>query len=208
MPSISSKEYRDALEKGIPIHELLKEKERKEKEREKKEKEPPADPAPVPPAEPGGDGRAVAPDTPDAPEKPSVGLERVRYVREVLDKVFEVNPVGKPRQTQQDKWKKRPCVMRYRAFADAVRAQADEWSVPKSRFRLVFHVEAPKTKQDRAGDPHHLKPDIDNLTKAFFDALEDEDKYIHDVRATAYWCKAGDGRIEVFTLHETDFLDT
>ena len=32
-----------------------------------------------------------------------------------------VTPVSKPRMTQRDKWKKRPCVLRYRAYCDALR---------------------------------------------------------------------------------------
>lgn len=31
---------------------------------------------------------------------------------------YIITPVPKPRQTQADKWKQRPAVMRYRAFAD------------------------------------------------------------------------------------------
>jgi len=37
-------------------------------------------------------------------------------------KEYKITPVPKPRQTRSDKWKQRPCVMRYRAFADEVRA--------------------------------------------------------------------------------------
>ena len=29
--------------------------------------------------------------------------------------------MGKPRMTQRDKWKKRPCVLRYHAFRDKMR---------------------------------------------------------------------------------------
>jgi len=205
MPSLTSKEFREAQDKGIPIAQVLKEKERKKKQEAEKKAEQEA-------AEKAADKSAAPPAESPRPQAPlpidlERGAARTRHVREVLDKVFEINPVGKPRQTQQDKWKKRPCVVRYRAYADAVRAQAGGWSVPTDGFRIVFHVEAPKTKQDRAGDAHHLKPDIDNLTKAFFDALEDEDKYIWDCRSTAYWCKMGEGRIQVFTIHETDALD-
>ena len=126
-----------------------------------------------------------------------MAVERVVATR---TKTFDVNPVGKPRQTRSDKWKERPCVMRYRDFCDQVVYQAEGWDIPKSDLRIVFYVEAPKTKQERAGDPHHLKPDVDNLLKAFFDALEDEDKYIYDVWASAYWCKMGNGHIDVYTL--------
>ena len=35
--------------------------------------------------------------------------------------IYDITPCPKPRQTQSDKWKKRPPVLRYRAFADEVR---------------------------------------------------------------------------------------
>jgi len=34
------------------------------------------------------------------------------------------NPVGKPRMTRKDKWAQRPCVLRYREWADRARAAA------------------------------------------------------------------------------------
>ncbi len=39
----------------------------------------------------------------------------------MIKKHFPIDVVGKPRMTQRDKWKKRPCVLRYRAFADELR---------------------------------------------------------------------------------------
>ena len=196
MPSISAAEYQAAVQNGDSLSQLVREAEaREEKERERAqeaESTPKTD-----------DLSEDDPTDAPSPNRPT----RARHVREELDRTFDVNPVGKPRQTQQDKWKKRPCVMRYRAYADTVKAQAKDWTVPEHGFRLVFHVEAPKTKQERAGTPHHLKPDIDNLTKAFFDALEDEDKYIWDCRTTAYWTKMDEGKIEVWTIHEIDSLD-
>lgn len=32
-------------------------------------------------------------------------------------KIYDITPIGKPRMTRADKWKQRPPVMRYRAFA-------------------------------------------------------------------------------------------
>ena len=206
MPSISAKEYREAQRKGKSLDELVREAEAKEKRERREEKQREAERK----AETGdlfGDDPSEDP-PPNGDPTSNLGLVRTRHVREVLVKTFDVNPVGKPRQTRSDKWKKRPCVMRYRAYADAVREQAEGWHVPEHSFRLVFYVEAPKTKQERDGDPHHLKPDIDNLTKAFFDALEDEDKYIWDCRTTAYWTKMNQGKIEVWEIHEADSIDS
>ena len=36
-------------------------------------------------------------------------------------KVYDITPMGKSRMTRADKWKKRPEVLRYRAFCDEVR---------------------------------------------------------------------------------------
>ena len=36
--------------------------------------------------------------------------------------IFRVTPIGKPRMTQRDRWKKRPPVVRYHAFKDQLRA--------------------------------------------------------------------------------------
>jgi Holliday junction resolvase RusA-like endonuclease len=43
---------------------------------------------------------------------------------------------------------------------------------------------------------HQSKPDWDNLSKAFFDGLMSEDKYIADVRVTKRWVNAEEGYIE------------
>ena len=34
---------------------------------------------------------------------------------------IDITPVAKPRQTRSDVWKKRPCVVKYRQFADDLR---------------------------------------------------------------------------------------
>ena len=48
------------------------------------------------------------------------------------------------------------------------------------------------------GKPHQSKPDIDNLIKAFLDALLDDDAHVWDIRATKVW--GTDGSIEVRDL--------
>lgn len=87
-------------------------------------------------------------------------------------------PMGKPRMTQRDKWKKRPCVMRYRAWADKVRAIAGKMPKPNIVASLdwVAYFEPPKSwsAEKRAaamGELHRSKPDRDNIDKALLDAL-------------------------------------
>ena len=111
---------------------------------------------------------------------------------------YNITPVSKPRQTRSDKWKQRPCVMRYRAFADEVRLNGVE--VHENGSVVVFGMPMPKswTKKKRAvflGKAHQQKPDIDNLLKAVLDAIFDDDCAVWDIRAVKVW--ACDGFIEV-----------
>lgn len=111
---------------------------------------------------------------------------------------ISINPVGKPRQTQSDRWKKRPVVMRYRAYADELRekwSQETEEAVPDSLF-LIFQIPMPgswsaKKKAAMMGTPHQQKPDIDNLVKAFLDALCEDDSYVWRVVAVKQWAYTG-----------------
>lgn len=101
------------------------------------------------------------------------------------DFVFDLVPVGKPRQTQRDKWMKRPAVMRYRAYADEIRRQARRlgFEFPKRGIVVEFVLPMPaswsaKKKAAMDGQPHEQKPDLDNLIKAMKDALMEEDSAV------------------------------
>lgn len=115
-----------------------------------------------------------------------------------------VEPVAKPRMTQSDRWQQRPAVMRYRAFCDELRLRwnlAGLNEVP-DKIELVFHLAMPKSwskkkKQSMAGKPHQQRPDLDNLAKAFFDALLDEDSHVYKMRLSKFW--AVSGHIEIIT---------
>lgn len=115
---------------------------------------------------------------------------------------FRVVPVPKPRQTRSDKWKQRPCVVAYREFADALRsaAAAERFTMPEAGAVVVFRLPMPKSwseaKRNRMhGQPHRQKPDVDNLLKAFLDALCDDDCAIWNVAAQKRW--SDDPRISV-----------
>lgn len=108
--------------------------------------------------------------------------------------VYNITPLGKPRQTRADKWKKRPEVLRYRAFCDEVRLH--KITLPASGYHVIFVLPMPQSwsKKKRAemdGKPHQQKPDIDNLTKSLLDALFDDDSHIWDVRTSKVWGTAG-----------------
>ncbi len=110
-------------------------------------------------------------------------------------------PVPKPRMTRSDAWKKRPAVVRYFAFKDELRGLVRGSLEPD--VSLVFYLPMPKSWSEKkrvamCGSPHQKKPDIDNLIKAFLDALCDDDSYVYAIRAEKYW--AYDGKI-VLTEH-------
>ncbi len=95
-----------------------------------------------------------------------------------------MKPMGKPRQTQADRWKKRKVVERYRQLADVLRAEA-----MLQKFRctgvmiMYFDMPMPKSwskkrKRELIGTPCRSRPDIDNLCKAVLDALMEEDSIV------------------------------
>jgi Holliday junction resolvase RusA-like endonuclease len=97
-------------------------------------------------------------------------------------------PVAKPRQTRSDKWKKRPCVMKYRAWADHARLCAG--SLPSTcsieEMRCVANFSPPESwsKKKRLaciGQRHRTTPDADNVGKAVLDSLFDQDSPVADL---------------------------
>lgn len=112
-------------------------------------------------------------------------------------KTYNIQPVPKPRQTRSDKWKQRPCVMRYRAFADSVRKSGVEIG---DTVGVTFFLPMPpswskKKRKEMDGRAHQQKPDIDNLVKALLDAVFDDDSHVYFVRAEKYWSESGSFQI-------------
>ena len=54
-----------------------------------------------------------------------------------------------------------------------------------------------KKRQQMAGTPHRVKPDIDNLIKSCLDALLSRDQGIHEIRARKRWEDANGPRVEI-----------
>lgn len=112
---------------------------------------------------------------------------------------LKVTPVAKPRQTRADVWKKRPAVMKYRAFADKLRAEAKRTGlVPVADgMEMIFYLPMPaswskKKRQKMSHAPHQQKPDLDNLVKAVFDALCADDSHIWRLRGVSKrWAHEG-----------------
>jgi len=125
--------------------------------------------------------------------------------------VVEGQPVAKPRMTRRDRWKSRPCVTAYRAWADQARLQATGSPFRKLAGRDVRKVTVrafftmppswPKRKQEEySGGEHRAVPDPDNVLKAVLDALIDDDRYVTAVSCETFWTLAGEPPFTVITI--------
>lgn len=98
--------------------------------------------------------------------------------------IFPVIPCPKPRMTQSDKYKSRPPVIRYRNFQNAICHYANQFRYQVSgELSITFIIPFPesytiKAKNKLRGNPHTIKPDLDNLIKAFKDALCKNDSFV------------------------------
>lgn len=123
---------------------------------------------------------AVPSQAPDSAEPAQPGAEPLREAVEAPEHcLFTIPgaPIGKPRMTQRDKWKKRPCVMRYREWADRARLSAPEgMTQDPTDVNWTAYLPMPKSWSEKKreammGQLHRQKPDSDNISKALFDAL-------------------------------------
>jgi Holliday junction resolvase RusA-like endonuclease len=106
---------------------------------------------------------------------------------------YEGMPVAKPRMTQRDKWAKRPAVLRYREYCDALRQKYQEGpELAGAVVHMRFGFAPPKSWSKKRvaqmlGVPHRQKPDIDNLVKGVLDALFVDDSGVHRISASKFW---------------------
>ena len=111
-------------------------------------------------------------------------------------------PIGKPRMTQKDKWAKRPCVMRYREWADKARIVAGKLPQNPRTVSWTAYFEFPESYSAEkvaqlAGRPHRQKPDRDNVDKALLDSLFAQDCGVSDGTLSKRWDDGNGPRIEV-----------
>lgn len=116
------------------------------------------------------------------------------------------NPVGKPRMTRRDKWAQRPCVLRYRTWADAARQSAGLTGKVTLRramrlsYTAYFEMPASWSKRKRVehlGQPHLQKADSDNVLKAIMDALFENDQFVYAGAFEKYWEDERGPRVEI-----------
>jgi Holliday junction resolvase RusA-like endonuclease len=101
--------------------------------------------------------------------------------------VLDVEPIAKPRMTRRDKWAKRPCVLRYWDFCDELGlkiAELDKELYEPGELALVFVLPMPhswsiKKRKKMLGQGHQQRPDLDNLVKAYKDAVFKEDSHVY-----------------------------
>lgn len=116
---------------------------------------------------------------------------------------LELTPMGKPRMSRQDTWKKRPPVQRFWEYKQQIR---DSVFLPmiqkilKQPFFLIFALPIPKSWSKKKKllfdcQPQKGKPDKDNLEKGFLDSALDEDKYCWAGTVVKLWLNEPIGRI-------------
>ena len=91
--------------------------------------------------------------------------------------------------TQSDRWRKRPCVLRYFAFRDDVKRYNVTVKNGDS-ITFVMPVKKSYSKKKTAsliGAGHGNKPDLDNLLKALLDSIFDDDSHIYELHVTKIW---------------------
>jgi len=114
---------------------------------------------------------------------------------------YHIIPVPKPRMTQSDKWKRRPCTTKYWQYKDDVKRLGIK--VPESGAHVVFCIPMPKSwskkrKAEKVSTPHQTKPDLDNLLKALLDAIYEDDSGVYDIRVSKVWSTIGTIIIEEY----------
>lgn len=118
---------------------------------------------------------------------------------------IHIDPIGKPRLTRRDGWKKkdgtfkRKCVNDWYEYKDALHDWVSERGIDPTQFvglNIVFFVPMPKSwskkkKAEKNGTYHDQKPDIDNLEKAFLDSVLKDDSKIACVNKMKLWSDKG-----------------
>ncbi len=104
--------------------------------------------------------------------------------------------------TQQDKWKKRPCVQRYWDWKDAARPYVPELPDNPSGLNWAAYMAfpksySPKKRKALAGRLHQEKFDADNISKAILDFLFKQDKGIAFGTFCKRWDDGNGPRIEI-----------
>ena len=106
---------------------------------------------------------------------------------------IKIRPIGKPRMTQSDKWKKRACVLKYWHFKDCLINEAKKQNfILSDKIHIALYFKPNKSlsynkAKQLIGKPHQVKPDYDNCAKAICDALREDDERIYESFTSKYY---------------------
>jgi len=118
---------------------------------------------------------------------------------------WDITPIGAPRLNRFDQWKKRPRVLRYFEFRDAIAKFIEDTPIKEAtHIEVNFHIPMPRSwsKKKKAllcDTPHQQKPDIDNLVKALLDSIHrgGDDSKVYSIIARKYWSIEGKIRMTI-----------
>lgn len=127
-------------------------------------------------------------------------------------KVYPITPVAAPRMTKGDKALYRSCVVKYMQYRNVLKAMIKYEDVCWNPLSLQFCIPMPKSWTDKKKKEYNLKPhqnekDLDNLVKAFKDALCKHDGFVwsYDMMSKVW---AYEGSVIVLNLQEQVSLHT
>lgn len=126
------------------------------------------------------------------PEKQTL---RGQPVQEII---IPLTPMGKPRMTRNSHWKKgNTPVKRYWKWKDDLMLLTNKEGYElEDKISIDFYLPMAKSwtkkrKAEMMGKPHQFKPDVDNMLKAFMDALASKDEHVYDARGRKFWSDRG-----------------
>lgn len=129
----------------------------------------------------------------------------------ILRHTFTVpgDPMGKPRMTQRDVWKKREVVVRYRAYADAIREACGPVPENPVAVSVMAYIAMPASWSERKrarydGTINRQRPDYDNISKSIGDSLFEDDSILGLGSCVKFWCREGTQRTVVSVLYLND----
>lgn len=114
-----------------------------------------------------------------------------------MEITIDITPIPKPRMVRSDTWKKRPVVLSYWAYKDEIKLKANLAKLkltPALELKIYLPMPASWSKKNKEimnGKPHQQTPDGDNLIKAIFDCLCDQDNFIWKVSYEKRWAYTG-----------------
>lgn len=116
--------------------------------------------------------------------------------------IIPVEPMGKPRMTRADSWKKRPVVVRYYQYCDRIREvvgiiDGDVSIVNMTAFLSMKKSFSTKKRNSLIGKPHRVKPDIDNIYKGVLDAILKNDSCVYAATLEKRYDDGKGARIEL-----------